>query len=72
MTTKILRLPAVIERTGLPKSTVYLRISQGTFPRPIALGFRTVGWLESEVEEWIGARVALTRSGRSESGATLQ
>ncbi|MGC2222145.1 MAG: AlpA family phage regulatory protein, partial [Methylocella sp.] len=34
----ILRLPAVKTRTGLSRSTIYLRVSQGTFPRPVSLG----------------------------------
>ena len=49
----ILRLPAVIARTGLSRSSVYLRISQGIFPKPISLGGRAVGWLESEIDAWL-------------------
>ncbi len=54
MASNILRLPVVKSRTGLSRSTIYLRISQGSFPRPIHLGERAVGWLESAIEEWIG------------------
>lgn len=54
----VLRLPSVKERTGLARSTLYLRIAAGSFPKPIGLGGRAVGWLESEVEEWIAARIA--------------
>jgi prophage regulatory protein len=46
MTDSILRLPAVKTRTGLSRSTIYLRVSQGTFPRPVSLGGRAVGWVE--------------------------
>ncbi len=53
----ILRLPVVKTRTGLCRSTIYLRMSQGTFPKQVSLGGRTVGWLESEIEEWISSRV---------------
>ena len=53
MTHTILRLPAVKTRTGLSRSTIYLRVSQGTFPRPISLGGRAVGWLEAEIQEWL-------------------
>lgn len=49
----ILRLPAVIAKTGLPKSTIYLRMSQGIFPCQIRLGPRTVGWLVSDIEHWL-------------------
>ena len=49
----ILRRKQVEVRTGLARSTIYLHVSQGTFPAPIPLGERSVGWLESEVTEWI-------------------
>lgn len=51
----ILRLPTVKSRTGLCRSTIYLRMSQGTFPKQVSLGGRTVGWLESEIEAWISS-----------------
>lgn len=57
----ILRLPEVKMRTGLSRSTIYLRISQGTFPLPISLGTRSVGWVESEIEEWIAGRITQSR-----------
>lgn len=58
----ILRLPAVKQRTGLSRSTIYLRVAQGTFPSPISLGARAVGWVESEVEEWLARQIAQSRS----------
>ncbi len=58
---KILRLPAVVARTGLSRSTVYLRISQHTFPRRVPLGGRAVGWIESEIEEWITQQIDASR-----------
>jgi prophage regulatory protein len=62
MANTILRLPAVKSRTGLSRSTIYLRISDGTFPRPISLGARAVGWLEAEVEAWLSALVQRSRT----------
>ena len=59
----ILRLPKTENRTGLKRSTIYLRISQGTFPKPINLGGRAVGWLESDIDEWLKQRIQ--QSGRS-------
>jgi prophage regulatory protein len=53
----ILRLPAVIARTGLSRSTIYQRVSEGTFPKPLSLGARAVGWLESEIDEWLSSRL---------------
>ncbi|MDY0029231.1 MAG: AlpA family transcriptional regulator [Pseudobdellovibrionaceae bacterium] len=54
---RILRLPDVKKRTGLSRSTIYLNISKGTFPRHISLGVRCVGWLESEIDAWVQARI---------------
>lgn len=52
---RILRLPAVIERTGLTKPTIYRREAAGTFPRRERLGPRNVGWYESDVEDFVAA-----------------
>ena len=49
MATTILRLPAVKSRTGLSRSTIYLRVAEGNFPTPIPLGGRAVGWIEEEI-----------------------
>jgi len=54
----ILRRPKVEKKTGLRRSTMYKYIDDGTFPRPIQLGPRTVGWVESEVDGWLAERVA--------------
>lgn len=54
---KFLRLSDVKERTGLSRSTIYLNISKNIFPRPISLGARCVGWLESEIDTWIENRI---------------
>ena len=55
---KILRIKQVKERTGLPNSTIYYHIENGTFIKPIKLGERISGWLESEVDAIMGARIA--------------
>ena len=55
---RILRRRAVEARTGLSRSTLYERMSAGAFPRPVRLGEKSVGWLESEVDKWITDRVA--------------
>ena len=57
----ILRLPKVKERTGLSRSTIYLKISQGTFPSQISLGARAVGWLEADVQEWLQRQIDKSR-----------
>ena len=53
---KVLRLPTVLERIGLSKSTLWRLIKDGEFPEPIKLGPRATGWLEEEVEAWIKSR----------------
>lgn len=50
---RILRLAEVREKTGLTKSTIYKYAGLGMFPRPISLGGRSVGWIDSEVHEWL-------------------
>lgn len=62
MAQTILRLPAVKTRTGLSRSTIYLAISRGLFPKPITLGARAVGWLESDIEEWLTRQIAKSRN----------
>jgi len=54
----ILRLPTVKTRTGLSRSSIYLRISKGEFPSSISLGGRAVGWLESDIECWLDEKIS--------------
>jgi prophage regulatory protein len=62
MTTRtIIRLPQVKQRTGLSRSTIYALIKAGQFKAPIALGARAVGWLESDVSDFIDSRVKASR-----------
>ena len=61
MANAILRLPSVKARTGLSRSTIYLRVADGSFPRPVSLGARAVGWLESDVEDWISLKIRQSR-----------
>jgi prophage regulatory protein len=56
--TTILRLPAVRTETGLARSTIYARIKQGLWPKPVRLGTRAVGWPGCEVEAMNSARIA--------------
>jgi prophage regulatory protein len=55
----ILRRKQVEQKTGLSRSTIYLRIHEGTFPRQCSLGARGVGWIESEIEDWLAARLEM-------------
>ena len=67
MAIAILRLPSVKARTGLSRSTIYLRVSESSFPKPVSLGGRAVGWIEKEVEEWIEEQI---RKSRQTKGTT--
>jgi prophage regulatory protein len=61
MTETILRLPAVIKHTGLSRSSIYLRISNKEFPKPVSLGGRAVGWLESDIDQWLADKIESSR-----------
>jgi prophage regulatory protein len=58
MSQKILRLPAVKSESGHSRSTIYLRIAQGLWTKPVSLGGRTVGWPASEISSLLTARIA--------------
>lgn len=61
MATTILRLPEVKARTGLSRSTIYSRVKDRTFPAPVSLGPRSVGWIESEIETWVEDQIKRSR-----------
>lgn len=60
---RIIRWPEVHERVGYCRTNIYYLIQSGDFPAPIKLGPRAVGWLESDVENWIESRIEQSRSG---------
>jgi prophage regulatory protein len=49
----ILRLPSVITRTGLSRSSIYAMVRLGKFPRAVSLGARAVGWFEADIDDWL-------------------
>lgn len=53
----ILRLPEVKQRTGLSRSSIYLRMSNNEFPASISLGGRAIGWVEKDIDEWIVEKI---------------
>ena len=65
----MLRFPTVKARTGLSRSTIYLRISRGTFPAPVSLGGRAVGWIEAEVHAVAHRADRATPADRAAAGA---
>ena len=57
----ILRRKQVEARTGLSRSTIYERIRAGTFPSPVSLGAKAVGWVEDEISVWLAQLVSASR-----------
>ena len=62
MTHIILRLPIVKIRTGLSRSSIYLRMANGEFPTSVSLGGRAVGWLEEDVNNWLEEKINASRN----------
>ena len=58
---RIIRLPQVINSTGLARSTIYKKMSCGEFPNPISLGAKSVGWLDEDIQKWIEGRIDATQ-----------
>lgn len=67
----VLRRKQVEARVGLSRSSLYARLTPNpkrpgdydpTFPRPVRLGARAVGWIESEIDEWLAARIERSRA----------
>lgn len=50
---RILRLNAVLDRTGLSRSTLYRKVQTGTFPKQVRIATRCTGWRESSINDWM-------------------
>ncbi len=61
MQKSIIKLPEVIKRTSLSRSSIYLKISKGEFPKQISLSERSIGFIEDEVNGWIDERIKASR-----------
>ncbi|MDT7487261.1 AlpA family transcriptional regulator [Citrobacter koseri] len=62
MSHHLLRLKQVQEKTGLKRTQIYLYMKTDNFPQSIKIGPASVAWLESEIDEWIGAKLVNRRS----------
>jgi len=69
---RIIRRKQLEDKTGLSRSGIYAKLKpnpkrpndyDSTFPKPISVGAKAVGWIESEVEEWLNARIEVSRNG---------
>jgi len=58
MSQAILRLPSVISESGYSRTTIYLRVSEKLWTRPVKLGARAVGWPAAEISALNAARIA--------------
>jgi prophage regulatory protein len=58
---RLLRLPAVLQATGLARSTVYRMMAEHTFPAPVKLAKRAVGWRHDDVRQWTNGRPTTSR-----------
>lgn len=68
MAKRLLRLPAVIDRTGSNATEIYSGMKAGTFPATVPIGRRTVGWVEEEIEQWISGRIAARTQPKKHKG----
>ena len=69
---RLIRLNEVIKVTGLSRSTIYSYIADNLFPRAVPLGERAVAWVESEVNDWVIARVEERDSNKPALSLTSQ
>lgn len=58
---RVIRIDEVCNRLQLSRSWIYQQVALDQFPRPVSLGARAVGWIESEVEDWLEQRIAISR-----------
>jgi len=65
MNYQIVRLRTIKEWTGLSRSTIYLMMKTGSFPKSISLGARSVGWLESDIQAWFDSCVTARDAARA-------
>jgi prophage regulatory protein len=63
ITSNIIRLPRVIQKTGLSRSTIYVLITAGKFPTRIKLSIRVMGFYESDIDAWVAERAAASKVG---------
>ena len=60
---RFLRRSQVEAITGLSRSTIYAKMQADEFPRQIKLSIKTVAWIESEIQDWLNARIVEARGG---------
>ena len=58
---RVLKRPAVQNKTGLSKTHIYVLIAEGKFPKPVHLGGRAVGWVDDDVQAWLDGQILASR-----------
>lgn len=71
MENKIIRMPDVEKKVGMSKSVIYNMIRRGEFPRQVRLGEHSVGWIETDVDEWVRVRGETVRDRGNEGLARI-
>ena len=62
---RIVRLKTVLARTGLSRSTIYRKITEGTFPAQLRISVNGAGWRESDIDRWVANPVAWCPKGEA-------
>lgn len=65
---RIIRMPELVQITGLSAASVYRAIAQGRFPRPVALSAQARGWRVSDVQSWLDGLGPVDVAPNSEGG----
>ena len=58
---QLVKRGAVEDQVALSRSTIYAKMQEGTFPKPLKIGSRAVAWLQSDIDNWIEERIAESR-----------
>ena len=53
--TQLLKAAVVEDRTTLHRITIWRKVKDGTFPKPVSIGANRIAWRESDIEGWIAA-----------------
>ena len=70
MSETLLRLPQVMKRTGLGRSSIYAGMRNNIFPKPIKLGKRAIAWTKSSIDNWIDECIKNSRSDKTKRAIT--
>jgi prophage regulatory protein len=65
----VYRLPEVMRRVALSRSSIYAMVAAGSFPAPVPIGTRARGWLSSEISSWLSQRIEARSTGQVRAGA---